>query len=122
MSQNIHFVHDHSILMPYCGSLSCHGVHLLCGIASVLGVQIVGMVQRDMRRKNSNGVRLGMRARFPPLSFSTSYSLFFPILKRTDSKLLLLEISRSLKKSKSQNCSSVGCLKCVQFRNWLRSH
>ena len=30
--------------------------------------------------------------------------LFFPNLKRTDGKLLLLEISKSLKKSKSQNC------------------
>ena len=36
--------------------------------------------------------------------------------KRTDGKLLLLEIS------KSRNCSSVGCLKCVQFHNWFRNH
>ena len=50
-----------------------------------------------------------MRVKLPPLSFSTSSSLFFPNLKRTDGKLLLLEIS------KSQNCSPVGCLKCVQF-------
>ena len=32
--------------------------------------------------------------------------------KRTDSKLLLLEIS------KSRNCSSVGCLKCEQFHSF----
>ena len=35
-------------------------------------------------------------------------------LKETDSKLLFLEISLC------RNCSSVGCLKCVQFHNWFR--
>ena len=48
---------------------------------------------------------------------SSTYSL-----KRTDGKLLLLKISKSPKKSKSCNCSSVGCLKCVQFQDWLRLH
>ena len=37
-------------------------------------------------------------------------------LKKADSKLLLLEISKSC------NCSSVGYLKCVQFHNWFRFH
>ena len=36
--------------------------------------------------------------------------------KRTDGKLLLFEIS------KSSNCSSLGCLKSVQFHNWFRLH
>ena len=34
----------------------------------------------------------------------------------TDGKLLLQEISAC------RNCSSAGCLECMQFHNWFRLH
>ena len=45
--------------MVYCASSSCHGVHLLCEIASVLGVQIVQMVQRDNEKEKQQKSEVG---------------------------------------------------------------
>ena len=67
---------------------------------------------------------LGLLAKYKSVSFYTAAKMrgwtyvrtdVCKHSKRTDSKLLLLEIS------KRRNCSSVGCLKCVQFHNWFRS-
>ena len=45
---------------------------------------------------------------------SSASCIFFLCSKGTDGKLLLLKVSIS------SDCSSLGCLKCVQFYNWWR--
>ena len=55
-------------------------------------------------------------ATLPPLVYKRWCQATVGHSKGTASKLFLLEISTCV------NCSSEGCLKCVQFHNWFRLH
>ena len=81
MSQNIHFVHDHSILMPYGRSSSCHDVHLLCGIASVLGIQIVEISAKRYEKEKQQWDEVGNESKAPSSLLFHLFLLIFSQFK-----------------------------------------
>ena len=58
---------------------------------------------------------------FLPFSLpSPSSMLKLPNVFKVDRPKIILVAKKYI--STSRNCSSVGCLKCVQFHNWFRLH